>query len=187
MPAKQGANVNSIEALDAFRAELILYMSKATPALEEISAEILRMRLWLENDQTLFWQSQVRKRTLALEMAKSDLFSAQMSNLKTASSAEVAAVRRAEKALEEAQNKLTTVKRWIRNFSSQVDPIARQLEKLQTIVSVDLPRAEVYLSQVVKTLDDYAAITSTLPSVASPPPSEESAADNGKTPSGEKP
>lgn len=187
MPAKQGANVNSVEALDAFRAELTLYMAKATPVLEEISDEILRTRLWLENDQTLFWQNQVRKCTLVLEMAKSDLFSAQMSNLKTVSTAEVAAVRRAEKALEEAQNKLATIKRWIRNFSSQVDPIARQLEKLQTIVSVDLPRAEAYLSQTVKTLDAYAAIAKAPPVAANTPPPEKPATDESKTVGGEKP
>ena len=44
------AHVTSLEALESFRASLILYVSKARPTLEEVSADVVRTRLWLEND-----------------------------------------------------------------------------------------------------------------------------------------
>lgn len=150
-----GAHVSSIDALESFRANLIVFRSKARPALEEISAEILRTRLWLENDQRVYWENQVRRRALVLEEAKKELFSAQMSNLQDATTLEIMAVRRAERALDEAQGRLAVVKRWNREFGSRVEPLARQLEKLQSVLATDMPKAEHFLAQAVKTLDAY--------------------------------
>src|SRR5260221_13356732 len=78
------AHVTSVEVLEAFRASLILYLSKARPTVEEVSAEVLRTRLWLENDQRVLWEGQVRRRTKALEQAQQALSSARMSNLREA-------------------------------------------------------------------------------------------------------
>ena len=40
----------------------------------------------------------------------------------------------AKRALDEAETKLRTVKRWTRDFDSRVEPMAKQLEKLQTML-----------------------------------------------------
>ena len=58
----QSAHVTSVDALEAFRSSLIVYMSKARPTLEEISAEVMRTRLWLQTDQRTHWESQTRRR-----------------------------------------------------------------------------------------------------------------------------
>jgi hypothetical protein len=47
----QQAKITSVEALDAFRAALIIYLSKARPTLEEVSADVQRTRGWLEGEQ----------------------------------------------------------------------------------------------------------------------------------------
>src|SRR5438046_9744601 len=72
----QRAQVTSVEALEAFRASLIVYLSKARPTLEEVSADVLRTRLWLENEQRTHWENQVRRRHKELEQAQKALFSA---------------------------------------------------------------------------------------------------------------
>src|SRR6476660_4654277 len=102
----QRAQVTAIEALDEFRASLIVYVSKARPALEEVSADVLRTRLWLENEQRTHWENEVRRRNKALEQAQSELFSARLSKLRKESAAEVMAVHRARRLLDEAQSKL---------------------------------------------------------------------------------
>ena len=61
------AHVSSVEALEAFRTSLILYLNKARPTLEEVSSDVLRMKLWLENDQRVHWENQVRRRIKELE------------------------------------------------------------------------------------------------------------------------
>ncbi len=78
MPQK--AHVTSVEALEAFRSSLIVYVSKARPTLEEVTADVLRTRLWLETEQRTHWEGQVRRRAKELEQAQAALFSARISN-----------------------------------------------------------------------------------------------------------
>jgi hypothetical protein len=156
MPVR--ANVTSIEAIDSFRANLIVYISKARPALEEVSSDLFRMRNWIEHDQRIYWEGQVRRRARQLEDAKQALFSAEMANLRDATHAERMAVVKAKRILDEAEEKLKVVKKWAREFGNQVEPLAKRLEKLHTILSNDLPLGAAFLAQVTKALHDYAEI-----------------------------
>src|SRR5258706_9323552 len=106
------AKVTSVEAIEAFRAELILYLSKARPALEEVTSEVMRTRQWLTNDQQRFWQHELKARQKKLERAQAELFSAMMSKLSEASAAQQMAVRKAQEAVREAEAKLGMLKRW---------------------------------------------------------------------------
>jgi hypothetical protein len=150
------ANVTSIDAVEAFRASLIVYLGKARPAVEEASAEVLRMRMWLENDQRVFWEQEIRRRKRALEEAQQALFDSRLSNLREESAAEVQAVHRAKRGLEEAENKLKGLKQWNRHFESQVQPLLKQIEKMHTILTHDVPQAIAHLAQTVRTLEAYA-------------------------------
>jgi len=152
------AKVTSVEALESFRNALIIYLSKARPTLEEVSSDFLRHRTWLETEQRLHWQNQVRSRTKKLDEAQTALFSAEISNLREATVAERMSVNKAKRSLQEAEDKLRMVKKWNREFDSRAAPLAKQLGKLQTILTTDVPHAIAYLTQTVKTLHDYAEI-----------------------------
>lgn len=153
------AHVTSLDAIKSFKSSLIVYLSKARPTLEEISADILRLRLWLQNDQQTHWQGEIRRRARKLEDAQQALFSARMSNLKVPSAAEQMAVTRAKHALDEAEAKLRTVKRWTRDFDSEVQPMAKQLEKTQTLLSDEMVHALTFLTGVINSLDAYANVS----------------------------
>ncbi len=163
----QKANVTAVDALEAFRAELVLYISKARPTLEEVSAEVLRTRLWLENEQRTHWENQLRRRTRELEQAQQALFSARISNLRKETAAEVNAFHRAKRARDEAESKLRILKQWNRDFENRVQPLVKQTEKVHTILANDLVKAMAYLAQAVSTLSAYAG---TLPPSAAPGP-----------------
>ncbi len=163
----QRANVSAVDALEAFRAELVLYINKARPTLEEVSAEVLRTRSWLENEQRTRWENQLRLRARELQEAQEALFSARMSNLRKETAAEVNAFHRAKRARDEAESKLRTVKQWTREFDNRVQPLVKQTEKLHTILANDLVKAMAYLVQAVGTLEDYAH---TPPPAAAPAP-----------------
>lgn len=150
------AHVTSIEALELFRLNLILYISKARPALEEVSADLLRTRLWLQNDQRLHWESQFRRREKELQQAEQALSSARMSSFRQDKSTEQNAVRKARRAMEEAEAKLKILKQWNREFDTRVAPLAKQLEKLHTVLAIDMVQAAAYLSQAIDTLAAYA-------------------------------
>src|SRR5512142_794953 len=108
------AHVTSLEALESFRASLIVYLSKARPALEEVSADVQRMRGWLESDQRTYWANEVRRRSQVLKEAQQALFSAKLSTFREAGSVEQLMVHRAKRALDDADAKLRTVKQWNR-------------------------------------------------------------------------
>ena len=97
------AHVTSVEALESFRSNLIVYLSKARPALEEVSADVQRMRGWLEGEQRTYWESEVRRRSQAWQEARQTLFSAKLSGLREASAAEQMTVQRTKRALDEAE------------------------------------------------------------------------------------
>jgi len=176
------AHVTSVEAIESFRASLILYVSKARPALEEVSAEVLRTKLWLENDQRMHWEGQFRRRAKALEQAQQALSSARMSSLQHAGTAELMAVHKAKHALEEAEGKLKQLKYWNREFDGRVEPLVKQLQKLHTFLANDLVHAAAYLTQTVNTLAAYAEVAP--PGVATPsaaPAAPENAEDISTT------
>ena len=164
------AHVTSVDALESFRSNLIVYLSKARSTLEEVSAEVQRTRGWLENDQRTCWENEMRRRRRALEEAQQALFSSRISNLREVSAAEQLAVQRAKRAVEEADAKLRVVKQWNRVFDNRVDPLVKQTEKLHTVLANDMVRAVAYLAEAIATLDAYADIVPPL--------------DRGSTPAG---
>jgi len=182
------AHITSIDALEALRNSLILYVSKARPTVEEVSSEVLRMKLWLQNDQRMYWEGQVRRRTRQLEEAQQVLFGTRMSTLRQEGSAEQLAVQKAKRALDEAEAKLRRIKHWNREFDSRVDPLVKQLEKLHSVLAVDMLKGTLYLAKAVETLQAYSDVfPSTAATPASPAnPGGDAAASgaSGTTPGG---
>ena len=65
------AQVSSVDAIEAFRASLVIYLGKTKPALEQVSAEVLRTRVWVQNTQKAYWEHQLKLRRRKLEEARS--------------------------------------------------------------------------------------------------------------------
>jgi hypothetical protein len=156
MPTR--AKVTSTEALESFRSSLIVYLGKARPTIEEVSADVVRLRTWLESDQRMFWEREMRKRLKKLEEAQQALFSAELSGLTESMTVERMAVTKARRAVDEAELKVRAVKKWDREFGTQVEPLVKQLERLHTILVNEMPQAIHYLAQTIKTLQEYAGI-----------------------------
>lgn len=163
----QQAKITSVEAIESFRAALILYLSKARPVLDEVSADVARTRMWVQHDQRLHWENQLRLRKRRLEEAQAELFNAKISQLTQATTLPLMAVQRAQQALKEVEAKLLVIKKWDREMEQRTDPLTKQVEQLQGFMTTDMARAVAYLGQVVKTLDAYAEVLS--PSHSSPP------------------
>jgi hypothetical protein len=168
------AHVTSVDALEAFRSNLIVYLTKARPTLEEVSADVQRTRGWLEGEQRTYWEREVRRRSQVLQEAQAALFSSRISKLREVSAAEQMAVQRAKRALDEADAKLRVVKQWNRVFDNRVDPLVKQMEKLHTVLANDMVRAVAYLAQVIDTLHKYAGVI--------PPPAAETASAESRGP-----
>lgn len=161
------AHITSIGAIESFRAGLVTYLETARPTLDEISGDVMRTRLWLEQDRLSHWKRELQRRHQVLHEAEDALRSARMSQFREATDAEVSAVRKAKAAFEAAQDRLRQVQRWCRDFDSRITPLAHQLEALRTVMAMDMPRAVSSLTRTLEILADYAGAS---PSAGMPPP-----------------
>ena len=152
------AQVTSVEAIEAFRASLILFLSKARPTLEEVAGDVLRTKLWLQTDQRGHWEKQMKLRSRALEQAQAELFSARLSKLQNASAAQEMSLHRAQRSVREAETKLRLLKKWDRDLENRTDPLVKQVEQLHGFLTSELVRANALLVEMVRTLEAYAQV-----------------------------
>lgn len=152
------SHVSSVEAIEAFRASVIVFLAKARPAVEEVSNEVMRTGLWLENDQRDHWVREIRRLNRKLEEAQAELFTAKLDRMKEGSALQEMAVHRIRRDLREAEDKLAITKKWSREIQNLTQPLLKEVEQLHTFFTTDMVRAIAYLAQVVKTLDAYAGL-----------------------------
>ena len=167
----QQARITSLDDLESFRTSLIIFMGKANRALDLVGDEVKRTRYWLQNEQTLHWQQQIKRRQKILDQASQELLSARNSEFKDSLSVQQMAVRKAKAAVVEAEEKLAVIKTWCRNYDHETDPRVRKLESLRHFLENDVPKAIAYLAQAQRTLESYTERSSLID--APPAPTEE--------------
>jgi DNA repair exonuclease SbcCD ATPase subunit len=154
------AQVGSVDAIEAFRSDVILFITQMQPVIDEISGEVMRVRLWLQNDQRGVWDAELRKRRRKLEEAQSELFSARLSHMQDSCVLPQMAVQKAQRAVAEAEQKLAALKKWDRELEKIVEPQLKQVEQLRGFLTVDLGRAVIELAEIIRKLEAYTKMTS---------------------------
>ena len=152
----QTAKVTSIEAIDAYKASLIVYLEKAGCVLDDVSDDVVRTRIWLQTDRQLHWKNQMRQRTRELAQAEQELLTARLSGLPEAIKARQMAVNKARLTLGEAEERLASVKRWMRQFETQVESRAKVVMQLRHSLAHDMRKAVAFLEGAAATLAAYA-------------------------------
>ncbi len=150
------AKVTSLDALERFRADLIVFITTAHRCVDEASDEVKRTRGWLQGEQRMHWEGQARLRKRVLDQAEADLYSARLSGLKDRTIVQEEAVRKAKRAMAEAEDKLRALKKWNRDFDNNADPLVRRLEGIRYFLDHDLPKALTFLVRAQETLEAYA-------------------------------
>jgi hypothetical protein len=167
------ARVTSTDALESFRASLVVFLGKARRAVDGVGDEVRRTRQWLQHDQRLLWEGERRRRTRQLEQAEQELASVRLSgDAETALLARRAAVNKAQRAVNEADDRLRKLKAWNQNYDHHADPIVKRLESLRGVLDHDIPLAIAYLANAQKTLEAYAESSAPPRETASAAPAE---------------
>lgn len=164
------AQITSVEALEAFRSDLIVYLSQMQPVLDEIGSDVVRMKFWLQNDQRQLWEGQLRQRRRKLEEAQAELFNARLSTFQDSTILPQMAVQKAQRAVEEAEQKMAALKKWERELEAQSTPLVKQVDQLKGFLTSDMNQAITYLTQVIKTLEAYKEVVPTGSSAPNTPP-----------------
>lgn len=173
------ARLTSIEALDTFRAALIVYREKAGRIVEDLGQDVVRTRIWLETDRAAHWDRQVRLRAAAEAQAQQELLTARLAQDPGAVQERRKALERAQRARQEAEGKRDRVRHWLRRYPTDVEAQAYTLRRLQHLLAYDLGKAVSFLETAAATLADYAALA---PASAAPVPPSPAPADGSPTP-----
>ena len=178
------ARVTSLEAIEDFRAKLIIYRERAGRLLDEVNDDVTRTRLWLQAERPAHWQNQIRRLGRELEQCQQELFSARLSGLRDSSYAQQAAVQKARRAIHEAEEKLKTTRQWHRQYDQRVEPLGRQVEKLRHTLGHELGQAVAWLNEMTKTLGEYAELSPGSASATPAPASGERVPEPPSSPEG---
>ena len=150
------AKVASIDSLESFRNSLVIFMERVSRSIDEVGDTVRRTRHWVQDEQYNYWISEKRRRERKLEQAEQELYSSRLSTLQDASTEAQMNVRRANRAIEEVDEKIRLIKKWARDYDSTVEPLARRLDTLQDLVTTKYPKAINYLVRTIETLESYA-------------------------------
>ena len=180
----QQARVTSVDALDAFRASLVIFVTKAREAVDTARDRVRRTRNWLQHEQRLHWEGEIRRRQRQLDQSVQDFYSARLTKLTGAIAIREAEVRKAKAAVEEAHTKLRCVKKWNQNFDATADPLVKKLDGFRDYLDHEMPDAITFLYRAREILDAYternapvekpasAAAADAQPGLAEAPPPE---------------
>jgi len=155
--------VESVEALTKFRAAFCKFAETVGVALGEAEAEIQRTSFWLEQEQYNHWKRQVDQRAELRTRAKSALNQKKLQ--KTALGGkysyidEEKALAAAERRLEEAKQKLASVRRWSRLLDEESFSCRAAIQGMTQALEVDVPTALAQLDNMVAALEAYASST----------------------------
>ncbi len=150
------ARVATTDAFESFRASLVVFLGKARRAVDDAGDEVRRTRGWLQHDQYIHWEGELRRRTKLLDQAQQELRSAQFTgNRDSALMQRQAAVTKAMQSVDEAGAKLRCVKKWNQSYDNNADPILKRLEGIRQYLEIDLPKAVAYLNSARETLERY--------------------------------
>lgn len=181
------AKITSLDALEHFRSALVQYVTKSRRSLDEVSEEVRRTRMWLEGEQRLHWEGELRRRTKKLEQAQEELYSAQLSSLQRVDVVKKMAVEKWKRAVEEAEGKLRAIKGWHRKFDSDVEPLAKRLEGFRHLLTNEMPKAIAFLNEAQKALHAYAETRFAEGQPNNRPPVESDSPDAGAAPESDSP
>ncbi|HEY7086501.1 MAG TPA: hypothetical protein VH518_00350 [Tepidisphaeraceae bacterium] len=172
----EGARVESIDALKHFRVALFKFQEAANAALADAEGDLSSTLNWLENEQYMFWQNQIRKRHELLERAKEAVRMKKLfkdSSGRTPSAVEEEkAMLMAKRRLEEAEEKFNNVKKYTRVLQREIQTYKGSVQRFATTVQSDLPVAVAMLDNHVTTLEQYVMLAPGDAQAASPVGSE---------------
>ncbi len=157
------ARVESIDILKQFRASLCKFAAEAVSALAEAGGDLQRTNLWLKQDQRRYWQQELRKRTDQFLRAKLDLerkmyYEKSPLGGKASCIEEKKAFTAAKRRLEDAEEKIQNVQRWIPRLEKEAFTYQGAAQGLTCGLELKIPSALARLDNMIRALEAYMEI-----------------------------
>jgi hypothetical protein len=158
----EGARVDSLETLKAFKVALWKFQDAAQVALGDAEADATRTLMWVENEQDAYWQGQIRKAEQNVVRCKEAVRMKKV--FKDSAGREQSAVDE-EKALRVAVGKLAgaqakhaVVRKWARQLQKEIELYKGGVQRFTTSVFSEIPSAAAHLESLAAKLDAYLSV-----------------------------
>ncbi len=164
------ARISSLDALREVKTAIQRFIEEAASAISEVEGDGQRTEQWLRYEQVGYWQAQVRRRHDAVEAAKSELRRKQLTAAPDTPTAidERRAVDRARRRVDEAEETLKKLRRWMLVLEREFTLYKGQVQSLSEVLSRDLPSAIVRLDKMIAGIEAYASLVQGAPAAAAP-------------------
>ncbi len=179
---KPGADVRSIDALRAFRAELKRYLASLNGNLETLKIQSNRASEWIETDRARYWPRQAKRAEDNLVEARNALLRCKMAAMEGQTKScvdEKRAVERWIQRLRHCEAQVRALRGWRQKMRHQADDFSTRMARLANYAENDLPKAIAVLDRMILALDRY---TQTSIDSAGSEPSAASAGDSATLP-----
>ena len=156
------AEVHSIDALKDFRTALALYSEDTLSALGAVDAEVRRTGQWLQQERPYYWQEQIKRRREQVASAKAEVFRRRLQKTPEYSpslSEPMEILRRAEASLQDAEKRLSQVRKWQPLFHQAVLEYHGSIQRIKDLAASDVPRALTALTRMIDALEAYLRVT----------------------------
>ncbi len=149
------ANVTDVDVLERFRTQLMLFVEKATLCIDEVSEEVKRTRHWLQSEQKMTLEREMRTKQKKMEMVEAELYSARLTDANERITGIQMQMRHLKQEIRDLETKQRALQAWNRHFDSKVEVEARKVEKLQSVLDSEMSNAVKFLNEAAKALHDY--------------------------------
>ena len=152
--AARSARIESAEILKEFRSRFVIFDNDCRRALGGVKSDISGALEWLNGDQMAYWKHQLRKREEMVLKAKSAYHSARLGG-ESHCLIELKDLQKAQRAKEEAEQKIQRVKHWVQQIERQCNLLLGPCLQLSVELADLTPRALARLDSMVDSLDAY--------------------------------
>ena len=175
------ADIRNFQALLDIRVSLISFGEDARASLGDVDATVKKMMSWLENDRPQHWKRELKRRERALADAKLDLQRCMMNNPQDRGRCLLEKRRfdKCDRAVEEAKQKLTAIRKWRQLFPREIALYKAQTGQLGYVADHQVPVAVAELDRMARALEQY---VQTKPSSANQSGSASSSSEQEETP-----
>jgi hypothetical protein len=175
------AKVESIEAIANFKRALFKFAESANAALTDAEADMVGVHRWLDHEQRVYWQNNVRKATELVSRCEDALRQKRVfkdSSGRTPSAVdEEKALAKAKRMKEHAEDRLENVKRYAPRLAREIMLYKGQVQRFATFVASDIPAAAAKLDKMVDALEAYVNLAASDASMPTPAVTQPGAAD----------
>lgn len=152
------ARIDSPDVIKDFRIQFVKFNAVARQAVDGMNTDSSRITQWLRHDQLSFWTKELKKREELVRQARHAYALAKDQSgpyAKTSSIDEQKDLHKAQRLLEEAEQKLKSVKKWTHMLERELENLAGPVNNLSATLDAATPRALSKLDLLTEKLEDY--------------------------------